>query len=60
VAKPGSVVIGQNTLSLVEGLFDCRPLGSFKVKGKALEVPAFEVLRVRDEARTPSPAAGEA
>ena len=50
VAKPGSVVIGSNTLKLVEGLFECRPLGSFKVKGKALEVPAYEVLAARGAA----------
>ena len=49
VAKPGSVVIGANTLAMVEGLFECLPLGSFKVKGKALEVPAFEVLSVKGE-----------
>ncbi len=56
VAKPGSVVIGSNTLKLVEGLFETRPLGSFKVKGKALEVPAYEVLSARNGA----PAAEEA
>ncbi len=56
VAKPGSVVIGSNTLKLVDGLFECRPLGSFKVKGKALEVPAYEVIAARDAA----PAAEEA
>jgi adenylate cyclase len=47
VAKPGSVVIGANTLALVEGLFECRPLGSFSLKGKSLEVPAFEVTGLR-------------
>lgn len=56
VAKPGTVVIGANTLKLVEGLFETRPLGSFKVKGKALEVPAYEVL----SARSAAAAAGEA
>jgi len=50
VAKPGSVVIGSNTLKMVDGLFECRPLGSFKVKGKALEVPAYEVIAARDTA----------
>jgi adenylate cyclase len=56
VAKPGSVVIGSNTLKLVEGLFETRPLGSFKVKGKALEVPAFEVLSARDGGSPPEEA----
>ena len=49
VAKPGSVVIGANTCALVEGLFECQSLGSFRVKGKALEIPAFEVLSVKGE-----------
>ena len=64
VAKPGSVVIGANTLALVEGQFECHALGSFKVKGKALEVPAYEVLSVKGERASSSPsspsAAGEA
>jgi adenylate cyclase len=63
VAKPGSVVIGANTFTLVEGQFECQPLGSFKVKGKAHEVPAFEVLSLKGERASspPSPsAAGEA
>jgi class 3 adenylate cyclase len=38
------VVIGQQTLALVEGLFDCRPLGSFSLKGKENEVLVYEVL----------------
>lgn len=61
VAKPGSVVIGANTLGLVDGLFECRALGTFKVKGKALEVPAYEVLASRAEPGTSPPGtAGEA
>jgi adenylate cyclase len=44
VAKPGSVVIGEQTLALVEGQFECRPLGSFTLKGKEKEVLVFEVL----------------
>jgi adenylate cyclase len=43
VAKPGSVVIGENTFSLVEGQFDCRALGTFSLKGKEREVLAYEV-----------------
>jgi len=61
VAKPGSVVIGANTHTLVEGQFECRPLGSFSLKGKSLEVPAFEVLAAKGEPRASSPSvAGEA
>jgi adenylate cyclase len=51
VARPGSVVIGEQTLRLVEGLFECRPLGSFALKGKEREVRVFEVV---------VPSAGEA
>jgi adenylate cyclase len=51
VARPGSVVIGEQTLRLVEGLFECRPLGSFALKGKEREVLVYEVV---------APSAGEA
>jgi adenylate cyclase len=61
VAKPGSVVIGQQTLALVEGLFDCRPMGSFSLKGKENEVLVYEVLACVPEGASPSPQpAGEA
>jgi len=61
VAKPGSVVIGQQTLALVEGLFDCRPLGSFSLKGKENEVLVHEVLGCLPEDASSAPLpAGEA
>ncbi len=44
VAKPGMVVIGQNTYEMVPGLFECKSLGSFTLKGKEREVSVFEVL----------------
>ncbi len=59
VAKPGTVVIGANTSELVEGLFETRALGTFKVKGKALEIPAFEVLAAKGETASSSPSAAE-
>jgi adenylate cyclase len=59
VAKPGSVVIGANTHAMVEGLFECRSLGSFTLKGKSLEVPCFEVTGLKGESSSPT-AAGEA
>ena len=59
VAKPGTVVIGSNTLALALGLFECRSLGTFKVKGKALEVPAYEVLSAKAESASSSPSAAE-
>ena len=54
VAKPGSVVIGANTHALVEGLFECRPLGSFSLKGKSLEVPCFEVTGLKGASSSPA------
>ena len=59
VAKPGSVVIGANTHAMAEGLFECRSLGSFTLKGKSLEVPCFEVTGLKGESSSPT-AAGEA
>ena len=59
VAKPGSVVIGANTHAMVEGLFECRSLGSFSLKGKSLEVPCFEVTGLKGGSSSPT-AAGEA
>ena len=61
MAKPGSVVIGQQTLALVEGLFECRPMGSFTLKGKENEVLVYEVLACLPEGAPSSPPpAGEA
>ncbi len=60
VAKPGTVVIGSNTLAFVEGLFEYRSLGTFKVKGKALEVPAYEVLKAKSDPDASSPSLAEA
>ena len=59
VAKPGMVVVGENTHRMVAGQFECRSLGSFTLKGKEREVSVFEVLgSARDEAA--GVAAGEA
>jgi adenylate cyclase len=61
VAKPGSVVIGAGTYALVEGLFECRPLGTFSLRGKSLEVLAYEVLGAKGaHASAAPPAGGEA
>ncbi len=60
VAKPGSVVIGENTHALVEGQFECRPLGAFSLKGKQREVQVYEVIGTSAEDARPAapPAAG--
>jgi len=43
VAKPGSVVVGERTRELVGDAFECHSLGTFSLKGKEHEVPAYEV-----------------
>jgi adenylate cyclase len=60
VAKPGSVVIGENTYALVKGQFECRPLGTFSLKGKEYEVLVYEVTGVSavDATETPSAPGG--
>jgi len=65
VAKPGMIVIGQNTYDMVAGQFECKSLGRFTLKGKANEVNVFEVTgpaRAVDsgEAAPASPISGEA
>jgi adenylate cyclase len=44
VAKPGMVVIGENTYETVKAQFKCRSLGRVTLKGKEKEVTAYEVL----------------
>jgi adenylate cyclase len=61
VARPGSVVVGQQTVALVEGRFDLRSLGSFSLKGKEKEVLAYEVIGATQQEASSSPSpAGEA
>jgi len=61
VAKPGTVVIGENTRASAGSRFDCRELGSFSLKGKTREVQVFEVLGMgRVEAETDPPIVGGA
>jgi adenylate cyclase len=43
VAKPGSVVVGEQTREIVGDTFDFQPLGTFSLKGKEVEVQVFEV-----------------
>ena len=57
VAKPGAVVIGANTLALVEGQFECRPLGAFSLKGKEQEVLVYEVVGPAGASSTAQPGA---
>ena len=43
VAKPGTVVVGDNTFRAAGHLFQCRALGSTSLKGKQREVLVYEV-----------------
>ena len=43
VAKPGQVVVGELTRTSAGDAFDFEELGTFSLKGKENEVPAFEV-----------------
>jgi adenylate cyclase len=43
VAKPGTVVVGEQTREGAGDKFDFQPLGSFSLKGKEQEVLVFEV-----------------
>jgi len=45
VAKPGLIVIGENTYEAVKGEFECRSMGNATLKGKEKEVAVFEVVR---------------
>ena len=44
VAKPGQVVISQNTLDRVMGSFETEALGEFALKGLQQKMPVFAVL----------------
>jgi len=44
VAKPGSVVVGEQTRSIVGEMFEWQALGAFSLKGKEKEVEVFEVV----------------
>ncbi|HEX2121420.1 MAG TPA: adenylate/guanylate cyclase domain-containing protein, partial [Thermoanaerobaculia bacterium] len=43
VAKPGQLVISQNTLDRVVGSFETEPLGEFALKGLQQKMPVFAV-----------------
>lgn len=44
VAKPGQLVISQNTLDRVVGSFETEPLGEFALKGLQQKMPVYAVL----------------
>ena len=52
VAKPGQVVISQNTLDRVIGSFNTEALGEFALKGLQQKMPVFAVLEPADRETT--------
>ncbi len=59
VAQPGSVVIGENTFRMADGRFECRPLGSFSLRGKEHEVEVYEVTGVAGGEAPPAAPEGD-
>jgi hypothetical protein len=47
LAEPGQVVVAEDTHKAVRGHFVTRPLGAQAIKGKAVPVNAYEVVRAR-------------
>ena len=60
VARPMSIVIGENTFEAVRDEFECRPLGPVMLKGKENEVAVFEVLGALDASGDSTGTAGPA
>lgn len=44
VARPGDVVVGEETQRLLDGAFETEPLGEFQLKGLQRKVQGFRVL----------------
>jgi class 3 adenylate cyclase len=44
VAKPGDVVISQNTFDQVKGIFETKSMGEFPLKGLQQKMPVYTVL----------------
>ncbi len=53
VAKPGQVVISQNTLDRIMGSFNTEPLGEFALKGLQQKMPVFAVLGGAERSTSP-------
>jgi class 3 adenylate cyclase/tetratricopeptide (TPR) repeat protein len=47
-AQPGEVLVGQPTLALVREAAEVEPVAPLVLKGKAVPVPTYRLLRVRD------------
>jgi adenylate cyclase len=47
VAKPGQIVIGEETYQVVKDQFETTPLGDFNLKGLEKSITVYEVLRAK-------------
>ena len=56
VAKPGQVVISQNTMDRIMGSFETQSLGEFALKGLQQKMPVFSVTGTVGVGSTPAPA----
>jgi len=56
VAKPGQVVISQNTMDRIMGSFETESLGEFALKGLKQKMPVFAVTGTVGVGATPAPA----
>jgi len=56
VAKPGQVVISQNTMDRIMGSFETESLGEFALKGLQQKMPVFAVNGTVGVGATPAPA----
>ncbi|MCD1259087.1 adenylate/guanylate cyclase domain-containing protein [Paenibacillus athensensis] len=50
-AKPGQILISENTYARVKDLFDIEPVGEIKVKGKEKPVMVYEVIGHAEQGR---------
>jgi len=56
VAKPGQLVISQNTMDRIIGSFETEPLGEFALKGLQQKMPVYAVNGTVGVGSTPAPA----
>jgi class 3 adenylate cyclase/tetratricopeptide (TPR) repeat protein len=49
-AKPGAVLVSENTYRMVRNFFEFQPLGKLRVKGKEAPVEAYELVKVGEAA----------
>jgi adenylate cyclase len=58
VAKPGQVVISQNTMDRIMGSFETESLGEFALKGLQQKMPVFQVKGTVGLSSSGTPAGG--